>query len=95
MGVAHGHSPAVVPFGLVSTPMRATYRNAAFLAYGVPVFDIRDTFGATDIVISSSARGAALARALADKAVVLLRAWLRCRGTELAGGRVSAPFSRR
>jgi ribulose-5-phosphate 4-epimerase/fuculose-1-phosphate aldolase len=74
MGVAHGHSPAVVPFGLVSTPMRATYHNAAFLASGVPVFDIRDTFGATDIVINSSARGAALARALADKAVVLLRA---------------------
>lgn len=74
MGVAHGHSPAVVPFGLVSTPMRATYHNAAFLANGVPVFDIRDTFGATDIVINSSARGAALARALADKAVVLLRA---------------------
>jgi ribulose-5-phosphate 4-epimerase/fuculose-1-phosphate aldolase len=74
MGVAHGHSPAVVPFGLVSTPMRATYHNAAFLAYGVPVFDIRETFGATDIVINSSARGAALARALADKAVVLLRA---------------------
>ena len=61
-------------FGLVSTPMRATYHNAAFLAYGVPVFDIRDSFGATDIVINSSARGAALARALADKAVVLLRA---------------------
>ena len=74
MGVAHGHSPAVVPFGIVSTPMRATYHNAAFLAYGVPVFDIRDTFGATDIVINSSARGAALARVLADKAVVLLRA---------------------
>jgi ribulose-5-phosphate 4-epimerase/fuculose-1-phosphate aldolase len=74
MGVAHGHSPAVVPFGIVSTPMRATYHNAAFLAYGVPVFDIRDTFGATDIVINSSARGAALARTLADKAVVLLRA---------------------
>jgi ribulose-5-phosphate 4-epimerase/fuculose-1-phosphate aldolase len=74
MGVAHGHSPAVVPFGLVSTPMRATYHNAAFLANGVPVFDIRDTFGATDIVINNSARGAALARALADKAVVLLRA---------------------
>jgi len=74
MGVAHGHSPAVVPFGLVSTPMRATYHNAAFLASGVPVFDIRDTFGATDIVINSSPRGAALARALADKAVVLLRA---------------------
>ena len=74
MAVAHGHSPSVIPFGLVSTPMRATYHNAAFLAAGVPVFDIRDTFGATDIVINSLARGAALAARSADKAVVLLRA---------------------
>lgn len=74
MAVAHGHSPSVVPFGLVATPMRATYHNAAFLAAGVPVFDIRDTFGATDIVIDSADRAAALAETLADKSVVLLRA---------------------
>ena len=54
--------------------MRATYHNAAFLAAGVPVFDIRDRFGATDIVISSAEKGAALAAALGDKAVLLLRA---------------------
>lgn len=74
MAIAHGHSAAVIPFGLVPTPMRATYHNAAFLAAGVPVFDIRDRFGATDIVISSAERGAALAEALGDKAVLLLRA---------------------
>ena len=74
MAVAHGHSPSVIPFGLVATPMRATYHNAAFLAAGVPVFDIRDRFGATDIVINSPERGAALADALEDKAVLLLRA---------------------
>jgi ribulose-5-phosphate 4-epimerase/fuculose-1-phosphate aldolase len=74
MAIAHGHSPSVIPFGLVTTPMRATYHNAAFLAEGVPVFDIRDRFGATDIVINSAERGAALAEALGDKAVVLLRA---------------------
>ena len=74
MAVAHGHSAAVIPFGLVNTPMQATYHNAAFLAAGVPVFDIRDRFGATDIVISSAERGAALADALADKSVLLLRA---------------------
>jgi len=74
MAIAHGHSAAVIPFGLVATPMRATYHNAAFLAAGVPVFDIRERFGATDIVISSAERGAALADALGDKAVVLLRA---------------------
>jgi HCOMODA/2-hydroxy-3-carboxy-muconic semialdehyde decarboxylase len=74
MAIAHGHSTAVIPFGLVATPMRATYHNAAFLAAGVPVFDIRDRFGATDIVISSAEKGAALADALGDKAVLLLRA---------------------
>jgi HCOMODA/2-hydroxy-3-carboxy-muconic semialdehyde decarboxylase len=74
MAVAHGHSAAVIPFGLVATPMRATYHNAAFLAAGVPVFDIRVRFGATDIVISSVERGTALADALGDKAVLLLRA---------------------
>jgi len=74
MAVAHGHSPSVVPFGLVPTPLVATYHNAAFLAYGVPVFDIRERFGATDIVINGAARGAALAEALGDKCVVLLRA---------------------
>ena len=74
MAIAHGHSAAVIPFGLVNTPMRATYHNAAFLAAGVPVFDIRDRFGATDIVISSAERGAALADALGDRNVLLLRA---------------------
>lgn len=72
--VAHGHSPSVVPFGLVPTSLVATYHNAAFLAFGVPVFDIRDQFGATDIVINSAARGAALAAALGDTCVCLLRA---------------------
>jgi ribulose-5-phosphate 4-epimerase/fuculose-1-phosphate aldolase len=74
MAIAHGHSAAVIPFGLVTTPMRATYHNAAFLAAGVPVFDIREKFGATDIVISDADKGAALAEALGDKAVLLLRA---------------------
>ena len=74
MAIAHGHSAAVIPFGLTTTPMRATYHNAAFLAAGVPVFDIRDKFGSSDIVISSPERGAALAEALGDKPVVLLRA---------------------
>jgi ribulose-5-phosphate 4-epimerase/fuculose-1-phosphate aldolase len=74
MAVAHSHSPPVIAFGLSNTPMRAMYHNAAFLAAGVPVFDIREKFGATDIVISTAAKGAALAQVLADKPVALLRA---------------------
>jgi len=74
MAVAHSHSPTVIAFGLSNTPMRAMYHNAAFLAAGVPVFDIREKFGVTDIVVSTAAKGAALAEALADKPVALLRA---------------------
>jgi ribulose-5-phosphate 4-epimerase/fuculose-1-phosphate aldolase len=74
MAIAHSHSASVIPFGLTNTPMRAMYHNAAFLAAGVPVFDIREKFGACDIVVSTQAKGAALAKVLADKSVALLRA---------------------
>lgn len=74
MAIAHGHSTSVIPFTLVPTPMVATYHNAAFLAAGVPVFDIRERFGSTDIVINTAEKAAALADALGDKPVVLLRA---------------------
>ena len=74
IAVAHSHSAAVIPFGLVNTPLRATYHNAAFLAAGAPVFDIREKFGITDIVVNTPGKGAALAEVLADKSVALLRA---------------------
>ena len=74
MAIAHSHSPPVIAFGLTGVPLRAMYHNAAFLAAGVPVFNIRETFGTTDIVISSADKGAALARKLSDKSVALLRA---------------------
>lgn len=74
MAVVHSHSPSVIAFGLAKTPMQAMYHNAAFLAAGVPVFDIREKFGTTDIVVSTAAKGAALAGVLADKPVALLRA---------------------
>src|SRR3954467_2991991 len=74
MAIAHSHSPSTIAFGLSNVPMRAMYHNAAFLAAGVPVFDIRHKCGPTDIVISSADKGAALAAVLADKPVALLRA---------------------
>jgi HCOMODA/2-hydroxy-3-carboxy-muconic semialdehyde decarboxylase len=74
MAIAHSHSPSTIAFGLSNVPMRAMYHNAAFLAAGVPVFDIREKFGTTDIVINSADKGAALAAVLADRPVALLRA---------------------
>lgn len=72
--VVHSHSPSVVPFSLVRNKMRAMFHNAAFIAQGVPVFDIREKFGATDMLVGGIEKGRELARALADKSVVLMRA---------------------
>lgn len=74
MGVVHSHSPSVIPFGLVDVPMRAMFHNAAFIAAGVPVFDIREKFGATDLLVSDGAKGAALTEIMGKQDVVLMRA---------------------
>ena len=72
--VVHSHSPSVIPFGLVKNQMKAMFHNAAFLAKGVPVFDIRQSFGMTDMLVCDCAKGLALAETLEDKHVALMRA---------------------
>jgi len=73
MSVVHTHSPGVIPFTVSQTPLRPLYHNPAFLAAGVPVWDIASEFGATDMLVRNNAIGQSLARALGDKSVVLMR----------------------
>ena len=54
--------------------MQACFHNAAFLAGGVPVFDIAKDYGATDMLVSDNDKGVALAECLADRPVALMRA---------------------
>lgn len=72
--VVHSHSPSVIPFGLVDTKIEAMFHNAAFLAAGVPVFDISEKYGATDMLVSDNDKGETFAECLADKDVALMRA---------------------
>ena len=74
MSVVHSHSPSVIPFGLAGVPMQAMYHNAAFIAAGVPVFDIHEKFGATDMLIRDGAKGVALAAAMGSRDILLMRA---------------------
>ena len=73
MSVVHTHSPGVVPFSISQVPLRPVFHNAAFLAAGVPVWDIRKDFGETDMLVRNAAIGKALALTLAEKPVVLMR----------------------
>lgn len=74
MAIVHSHSPSVIPFGLVNVPMRAMFHNAGFIASGVPVFDISKKFGATDMLVSDTAKAAALTETMGKHDIVLMRA---------------------
>ena len=73
MSVVHTHSPGVIPFSVSQVPLRAMFHNPAFLAAGVPVWDIRKDFGETNMLVSDPALGKSLAQTLGDKPVVLMR----------------------
>jgi HCOMODA/2-hydroxy-3-carboxy-muconic semialdehyde decarboxylase len=71
--IVHNHSRAVIPFGVSSVPIKPVFHNAAFIGDGLPVFDIRDAAGITDMLVSDAARGSALTRTLGDEPAVLMR----------------------
>jgi len=71
--VVHHHSPAVIPFGVTKVPMRPVFHMAAFVGAGVPVFEIREAGGVTDMLVRTPQLGAALARTLGDKPAALMR----------------------
>jgi ribulose-5-phosphate 4-epimerase/fuculose-1-phosphate aldolase len=73
MAVVHTHSPGVIPFSVSQVKLQPMFHNAAFLAAGVPVWDIRGQFGETDMLVRDPARGKSLAQMLGDKPVVLMR----------------------
>ncbi len=62
MAVVHTHSPGVIPFSVSKeTPLRPLFHNAAFLAAGVPVWDIAKDFGVTNMLVARQRQGKSLA----------------------------------
>jgi ribulose-5-phosphate 4-epimerase/fuculose-1-phosphate aldolase len=71
--VVHCHTPSLIPFSVTKKPLRPMYHQSAFLAAGVPVFEIREAAGMTNMLIETAPLGRALAKVLADKPAVLMR----------------------
>src|SRR5262245_6012833 len=83
--VVHSHAAAVVPFAASSVALQPIYHMSGFLHAGAPVFDIRERFGMTDMLVRDNAQGAALAERLANTSVVLMRGHGFCAiGTSIA-----------
>lgn len=71
--IVHTHSVGVIPFGVSTTPLKPVFHLGAFLSPEVPVFDIRDVAGATNMLVSNAALGQALGAKLGSHSVALMR----------------------
>ena len=73
MGVVHSHSSALIPFTIVDETLRPVWHVSSFLGTGIARFDTQDVVGDSDLLIRTVDLGRALAQALGDKPVVLMR----------------------
>jgi ribulose-5-phosphate 4-epimerase/fuculose-1-phosphate aldolase len=73
MAVVHCHCPEVIPFANTSVPLQPMHHMGNFIGAGVPVFEIRNAGGETDMLIRTPELGRALAQALGSKSAVLMR----------------------
>jgi ribulose-5-phosphate 4-epimerase/fuculose-1-phosphate aldolase len=73
LAVVHSHSPAVIPFGVTGAALRPIYHMSSFLGGPVPIFDIHQAAGDTDLLIRNPVLGHDLALALGQNPVVLMR----------------------
>lgn len=71
--VVHAHAEAVLPFTITPTPLRPVIHSGSFMGFHAPVWDIRDNFGDTNLLVANMAQGRDLARCLAGNNVTLMR----------------------
>lgn len=73
MGVVHSHQEDVVPYSISSVPLQAVWHQAFSIGSHLPVWDIHDKFGDTNMLVTSVAQGADLAATLGRNKVALMR----------------------
>ena len=73
MAVVHAHAEAVLPFTISATPLRPVVHMASFIGARIPMWDVRDNFGDTNLLVVNMAQGRDLARGLGGERVALMR----------------------
>jgi ribulose-5-phosphate 4-epimerase/fuculose-1-phosphate aldolase len=73
MAIVHTHAPALIPFSITKVQLKPVYHRSAFVSAGIPVFEIRERAGMTDMLIRDKALGRALADALGNHPAALMR----------------------
>jgi len=73
MAVVHNHSYEVLPFGITGMPMRPVIHVASVIGQNIPVWDIQDKFGDTDMLVRTMEQGRDLAATLKNNNCLLMR----------------------
>ena len=74
MAVVHAHAEDVLPFGIArETELRPVIHSGSFIGAQVPVWDIAEKFGDTNLLVTNIVQGRDLAGCLAKNSVALMR----------------------
>jgi ribulose-5-phosphate 4-epimerase/fuculose-1-phosphate aldolase len=72
--VVHAHAEDTLPFGIApETKLRPVIHSGSFIGAEVPVWDIADRFGDTNLLVTNLTQASDLAQCLAANSVVLMR----------------------
>ena len=71
--VVHNHSLSVIPFGVTGTPLQPIIHTGAAIGRDIPIWDIYDNFGDTDLLVRNMEHGRDLAKTLGQASVILMR----------------------
>ena len=72
--VVHAHAEDILPFGIAQArPLRPVIHSGSFIGANVPVWDIADRFGDTNLLVINMEQGRDLAKCLGANNVALMR----------------------
>lgn len=73
MAICHNHAHELLPLAVTKTLMRPALHTAAVIGHEVPVWDIRDQFGDTNMLVTSNEMGVSLADTVGMGKAALMR----------------------
>jgi ribulose-5-phosphate 4-epimerase/fuculose-1-phosphate aldolase len=73
LAVCHNHAHELLPLAVTKTVMRPALHSASVIGYEVPVWDSRDEFGDTNLLVASNEMGDSLARLVGQGRAALMR----------------------
>jgi HCOMODA/2-hydroxy-3-carboxy-muconic semialdehyde decarboxylase len=73
MAICHNHAHELLPLAITKTVMRPALHSASVIGRKVPVWDIRDHFGDTNMLVTTNEMGDSLARTVGRGKAALMR----------------------